>query len=188
VACQTTIDARQVGKPIAAIGIKTISHLGLWRHLMKRIIGLALCALSALAISSTAQARPAAPAANTAPSPLSATATFKATNIAIGVGYSWGHGVLSYKGRTYPFTVKGLSALGIGAASIDGTAEVYKLKSLADFEGVYGAAGVGATVGPIGAGTGGLTNRKGVELRLNTQSEGLELTLAISGVTIEFDK
>jgi hypothetical protein len=33
-----------------------------------------------------------------------------------------------------------------------------------------------------------LTNRKGVELRLNTQSEGLELTLAISGVTIEFDK
>jgi hypothetical protein len=106
----------------------------------------------------------------------------------LGVGYSWGHGVLSYKGRDYPFTVKGLSALGIGASSIDGTAEVFKLKSLADFEGVYGAAGVGATVGPIGAGTGGLTNRKGVELRLNTQSEGLELTLALSGVTIEFDK
>ncbi|HCP64616.1 MAG TPA: DUF1134 domain-containing protein [Hyphomonadaceae bacterium] len=155
---------------------------------MKLVPILALCAISALGINSTAQARPAAPVTSPAPTPLSATATFKATNIAIGVGYSWGHGVLSYKGRTYPFTVKGLSALGIGASTIDGTAEVYKLKSLADFEGVYGAAGVGATVGPIGAGTGGLTNRKGVELRLNTQSEGLELTLAISGVTIEFDK
>jgi hypothetical protein len=155
---------------------------------MKLVPILALCAISAFGITSTAQARRAAPVTTPAPAPLSATATFKATNIAIGVGYSWGHGVLSYKGRTYLFTVKGLSALGIGASTIDGTAEVYKLKSLADFEGVYGAAGVGATVGPIGAGTGGLTNRKGVELRLNTQSEGLELTLAISGVTIEFDK
>lgn len=155
---------------------------------MKRFLGLAFCALSALAITSTAQARPAAPADRNAPSPLSATATFKATSIAFGVGYSWGHGILTYKGRTYPFTVKGLSALGIGAASIDGTAEVYKLNALADFEGVYGAAGVGVTIGPVGAGTGGLTNRKGVELRLNTQSEGLELTVAISGVTIEFEK
>ena len=114
---------------------------------MKRIIGLALCALSALAITSTAQARPAAPAANTAPSPLSATATFKATNIAIGVGYSWGHGVLSYKGRTYPFTVKGLSALGIGASSIDGTAEVYKLKSLVGGEDLVLALGVAFLAG-----------------------------------------
>jgi hypothetical protein len=149
----------------------------------------ALCAVAVIGTFDTASARGSAPDTPTTQTmaPLSATATFKATKIAIGVGYTWGEGVLTYKGRTYPFKVKGLSALGIGASTIDGTAEVFNLKKLEDFSGVYGAASVGATVGPIGAGTGGLTNRKGVEMRLNTQSEGLELSLAVSGVTIELE-
>lgn len=113
-----------------------------------------------------------------------ATATFTATRIAVGVGYSWGHGVLRYKGQSYPFTVRGLSALGIGASTMTGNADVYNLTDVRDIEGVYGAVGAGVAAGTAGAGAGVLGNAKGVELRLTTQEEGLELSLAISGVSI----
>jgi hypothetical protein len=129
----------------------------------------------ALAQSTTAAARP------------DATATFTTTSIAVGVGYSWGTGVLRYRGRNYPFKVGGLSALGLGASSVQGTAEIYNLGQISDFDGLYGAASASATAGTEGVGTGILRNTDGVELRLNTHSEGLQLNLAISGVTIELE-
>lgn len=135
----------------------------------------------------TARAAPAAPATKAALAVPSATATFTTTNIAVGVGYSWGRGVLTYRGVAHPFTVKGLNALGIGASTMNGTAEIFNLRNLNDFAGIYGAAGAVATAGTLGASGGALRNTKGVEMRLNTQSEGLELSLAISGVSITLD-
>lgn len=147
----------------------------------------ALSAFALLTALSPAHARNVARTATSATPTVSATASFTTTNIAVGVGYSWGHGVLTYRGRTYPFTVKGLNALGIGASTMNGTAEIYNMRNLNDFAGIYGAAGAVATAGTMGASAAVLRNTKGVEMRLNTQSEGLELSLAISGVNITLD-
>jgi hypothetical protein len=143
----------------------------------------ALSLVAAFAFTAPAFAATKPPAA-----PVSATATFSGDLIAAGVGYSWGKGVLTYQGKTYPFRAKGVTALGVGAEKITGTAEVYHLKTVADFNGVYGLAGVGGAVGTAGGGTAVLKNRKGVEMRLHAQDKGLEINLAISGVDLTLDK
>lgn len=116
----------------------------------------------------------------------SATATFSAESVAVGVGYTWGHGVLTYKGQTYPFTVKGLSAVGAGAEEMAGTADIYNLKAKEDFAGIYSEAGVGGSVGTAGHGTAILKNHKGVEVRLHAKNKGLAIHLAVSGVAVSF--
>jgi hypothetical protein len=127
-------------------------------------------------------------AAQAPAAPMSATATFSGEMIAVGVGYTWGNGVLTYKGQSYPFKAKGLSALGVGAEEITGIAEVYHLKAITDFNGVYGLAGAGGAIGTVGGGTAVLKNSKGVEIRLHAQDNGLALNLAVSGVTITLAK
>ncbi len=118
----------------------------------------------------------------------SATATFTGESVAVGVGYTWGKGVLTYKGHTYPFTAKGVSVLGAGAEKITGVAEVYHLDSLADFPGAYVAAAVGGSVAKAGGGTAVLTNAKGVVVRLHTKDKGLQLNIAATGLNVSLDK
>lgn len=48
--------------------------------------------------------------------------------------------MLTFKGKSYPFKVYGLSAVGAGAEKIGGTGDIYSLTSLADFLGIYGSA------------------------------------------------
>ena len=139
-------------------------------------------ALAVLAVASPTFAAT-APAA-----PVGATATFTGALIAVGVGYSWGKGVLTYKGQSYPFKAKGVTALGAGAEKITGTAEVYHLKALTDFNGVYGLVGAGGAIGSAGGGTAVLKNNKGVEIRLHAQDKGFEINLAVSGVDITLAK
>jgi hypothetical protein len=116
--------------------------------------------------------------------PVSGSATFKGEMIAVGVGYTWGSGILTYKGKEYLFKARGVSALGAGAEKVSGTAEVYHLNALQDFNGVYGAAGVGGVIGHEGGGTAVLKNDKGVEMRLHAEDKGLEINLALSGVKV----
>ncbi len=127
-------------------------------------------------------------AAKAPPAQVSATATFTGDLIAVGVGYSWGKGVLTFEGHSYPFKAKGVTALGIGAEKITGTAEVYHLKALNDFDGIYGLAGAGGAIGAGGGGTAVLKNNKGVEIRLHAEDKGLEINLAVSGVDIALAK
>lgn len=103
-----------------------------------------------------------------------------------GLGYVWGDGKLTYQGTTRAFQVHGLSAVGVGAETIQGTAEVYHLNRIEDFPGVYVAAGAGGAVGEAGGGTAVLTNRHGVEIRLHTRERGLELNIAASGLGISW--
>ena len=58
-------------------------------------------------------------------------ATVKITgkSIAAGVGYSWGSGVLTYKGKEYPFTVTGISAGDIGSPASNFRATSQTLKA-----------------------------------------------------------
>jgi hypothetical protein len=117
-----------------------------------------------------------------------ATATFTGHTVAVGVGYTWGDGVLTFKGHAYPFKVKGLDAVGAGAEKITATAEIYNLKTAADFNGMYAAAQAGGSVGTKGGGTAVMHNDKGVTIRVHTQDKGLALSVAGSGVAITLAK
>ncbi len=120
----------------------------------------------------------------TTPAVPSATATFTGETVAVGVAFTWGKGVLTFKGKTYPFKVDGLSAIGAGAAKISGSGEVYHLAAVADFPGTYAAAGGDATMGQKGRGSTSLKNNKGVVIEFKARETGLEVNLAAGGVKI----
>jgi hypothetical protein len=45
--------------------------------------------------------------------------TLESKSVALGVGVSWGDGVLEYRGKKYPFTIDGLSVLDLGGPQPD---------------------------------------------------------------------
>ncbi|MGH9895622.1 MAG: DUF1134 domain-containing protein, partial [bacterium] len=69
----------------------------------------------------------------------------------IGSG-NFGDGKLHFKGETYPFKITSLGVGGFGISTIDAHGNVYDLKTLADFPGVYGEARAGVVVGALSAG------------------------------------
>ncbi len=72
-----------------------------------------------------------------------ATVTLTEGSVAAGIGWSWGHGTLHYMGKDYRFKIEGLTVGEVGMTTAKATGNVYDLKSLDDFDGVYGAAGAG---------------------------------------------
>jgi hypothetical protein len=116
-----------------------------------------------------------------------ATLKLSGGSVAAGVGYSWGSGTLTYKGKTYQIEVSGLSAGDVGASKIEATGEVYHLSKLADFDGNYTAATAGATVGG-GASATAMKNQNGVTVNLVSTSQGLKFTLGASGVSMKIKK
>lgn len=100
------------------------------------------------------------------------------------VGAGRGRGVLTYRGRDYPFQVSGLSlGITIGASAMRLTGRVSGLRELKDFSGSYDAVGAG---GALVGGFGGvqLTNRKGVTITLQGVQAGLEFAANRSGIRI----
>jgi hypothetical protein len=103
------------------------------------------------------------------------------------LGVGGGRGVLTFRHRNYPFTMRGLS-LGITAgASINklvGRADY--INELSDFSGIYSVVGGG---GALVGGVGGvqLRNDKGVTLTLQGPKAGFELSANISKIVITLD-
>ncbi len=124
------------------------------------------------------------PAAAPAQSSTDGKVTLESKSIAVGVGVTWGDGVLEYQGKKYPFTVNGLSVVDLGVAKVTATGVVHKLKKPEDFAGNYVAAGAGATIAG-GAAAAALKNQNGVELLLTATTQGAKLTLAAAGVDIK---
>ncbi len=116
-------------------------------------------------------------------------ATLKMTQgqFAIGIGWSWGEGVLTYQGKEYPFKVKGLTVVDIGITKATSTGKVYNLKKLEDFNGNYMS---GSAEGTLGGGAGALSmkNQNGVVIDLVSTTQGVNLKLAVGGVDIELKK
>lgn len=104
-------------------------------------------------------------------------------NIAAGIGYNWGSGTLTYQGKNYPITVKGLSVGDVGASKVDATGEVYNLKFVDDIEGNFSAMTAGATVGVGGSAT-AMRNEHGVTIRLISERQGLQFQFAPTGMEI----
>src|SRR5215813_10478385 len=66
--------------------------------------------------------------------------------IGVGVGYSWGRGIVSYGGNEQAFCIKGLSVGDVGAAHLHADSFLFTLPSLDAFSGKYFAKSAGAAV------------------------------------------
>ncbi len=122
-----------------------------------------------------------------ATTPPDATVTFEAEQLRLIFGGSSGKGVLTFKGKKYPFTIKGVSVGGVGYSKVEGTGTVHFLKKIEDFSGDYNAIGIGAV---LGAGKGGSTfeNGKGVIISTISKASGLALNLGLGEVKVTLDK
>ena len=103
--------------------------------------------------------------------------------VAVGIGYSWGGGTLTYKGKKHKVGVEGLSVGEVGVSRATARGEVFDLKKLEDFAGNYTAAEAGATVGG-GAGATIMKNQHGVTIRMTSTTQGASLKLAGSGIKL----
>lgn len=119
--------------------------------------------------------------------PVSGEVKFISHSADLGVGYTWGKGVLIYAGQQYPFEVSGASAAAIGFSSGDSVGKVYNLQRVEDFEGTYWALSGEAT---IGQGLSGslMENNEGVRIRLDENRTGGRLAASPSRLSIRFIK
>jgi hypothetical protein len=107
--------------------------------------------------------------------------------VALGIGWSWGKGVLTYKGKEYPFKVQGVSVGDVGVVDVEAEGKVYDLKKLEDFSGTYASAAAQATLGQ-GAGATAMKNDKNVVIELFPKTKGANLKLAGEGVKFTLEK
>ncbi len=100
------------------------------------------------------------------------------------VGAGGGSGVLTYRGRDYPFRVSGLSlgvTAGASVSRLKGWAS--GIRQVSDFAGSYSSVGAG---GAFVGGVGGvhLANQKGVRIDLQGPRAGMEFAANLSEVRI----
>jgi hypothetical protein len=107
--------------------------------------------------------------------------------VAVGIGWSWGKGVLTYKGKDYPFKVEGLSVGDVGVTKADAVGKVYNLKKMTDFNGTYTSAAAQGTLGG-GAGVSAMKNQNGVVIELTSTTQGVNVKLAGEGVKFTLEK
>ena len=115
--------------------------------------------------------------------PPDATLQLNQGSVAAGIGFSWGGGTLTYRGKRYPVSVDGLTVGSVGISRASASGSVYHLKKLEDFNGTYTAVGAGATVGGGGS-ISTMQNQNGVRVTLRSTSRGVKFTLGASGVTM----
>jgi hypothetical protein len=123
-----------------------------------------------------------------APKKPSGTVSINETQFALIIGGSTGGGVLTYQGKKYPFKIGGMSlGANVGVSKLAATGEVYDLTNISQFPGTFTKLESSIT---LGGGVGGtvLKNENGVIMRLTSTSEGLQLNLSASGVTVKLDK
>jgi len=104
-------------------------------------------------------------------------------SVAAGLGFSWGGGTLTFRGKRYPVSVDGLSVGSVGISRATASGSVFNLKKLEDFNGTYTAVGAGAAVGG-GASIATMQNQNGVRITLRSRSQGVKFTLGGAGVSL----
>jgi hypothetical protein len=103
------------------------------------------------------------------------------------VGGDIGGGTLNYQGKSYKFKTDGLKLGGFGVNKVKLTGDVYDLKNVADFAGVYGVAEAGVTLGNASKGDFVMKNDKGVVLHLKAAAQGIALDLGVEGLKIRME-
>jgi hypothetical protein len=144
------------------------------------LVSLAACALVSVAAYAGDTDSGAPVASDASPD---GTVSLSGGSVAAGIGYTWGHGQLSYRDGSHPFSINGVSIVDVGATSYSASGSVYNLKELADFAGNYVAAGAGITL--AGGGTAVyLKNEHGVVIKLIATDVGLKFKLSADGVHV----
>jgi hypothetical protein len=112
--------------------------------------------------------------------------TLNLKSVALGVGGSWGDGVLTYQGRNYPFSISGLSLVNVGISSFTGAGKVYDLKNPQALSGNYAA---GQATFAIAGGASAMSMKNGngvtiVVLKNEGQESGTQLSIGPAGMKI----
>lgn len=140
-----------------------------------RVFIIALAAIVAAGFSSAARAD-------------SGTVRISFVKAGIVIGGAVGSGTMTFQGRTYRLTVGGLTyGFTFGGSQTYLRGRVSNISHPSDIEGVYGAAGAGATVirGPQAI---ILTNQKGAILELSGTQTGLMVNLDLSGMALTLSR
>ena len=112
--------------------------------------------------------------------------TLTLRTVALGVGGSSGEGTLNFQGRSYPFSISGMSLADIGISTYTGAGKVYDLRSPGDLTGSYAASqATFAIAGGASAMT--MKNERGVTiviLKNEGQESGTQLSVGPAGMKI----
>jgi hypothetical protein len=103
------------------------------------------------------------------------------------VGVGAGRGILTVRGRHYPFSISGLGVgFTIGASTNQLVGKAMNLRNPNDIAGSYAAIGAG---GALAGGIGGvqLRNERGVILQLHGVKVGVEVSAAVGGVQVAME-
>ena len=125
-------------------------------------------------------------AINLVPAPeVSGTVTLESKSVAVGIGVTWGHGVLTMDdGTVHKFKVNGLSVVDLGISKISATGEIFNLVEAKDLDGTFIGGEAGITV--VGGGSASaMKNGNDVIMQLTSSQKGLRLTVAPGGMKIE---
>lgn len=113
-----------------------------------------------------------------------ATIKLRGNSLALGFGFSWGSGTLTYRGKDYPVEIQGFSLVDIGASQIDAVGRVYNLKKLGDFNGNYVGVDAGLTLAGGGIAA-ALRNQNGVNAVFVSTTRGLEFAFGFTSVIMK---
>jgi hypothetical protein len=119
-----------------------------------------------------------------------ATLRISGGSFALGIGFNWGKGTLTYKGKDYPVKVKGLSVGKVGMTGVEVHGEVFNLKQLGDFDGHYNYGGSGMRGVTLASGHTGtlMTNQSGVIIRMSATQKGVDVNATGGGVDLKIQK
>jgi len=95
-----------------------------------------------------------------------------------------GSGTLEFEGKEHDFKISGLGVGGIGIHTVNAVGVVYNLEKLSDFNGTYGQARMGLTVGKGKSRIGLSNNSNDVYIELKSSNEGVALAGGIDGIKI----
>src|SRR5260370_12738479 len=103
-----------------------------------------------------------------------ATLRLSGGSFALGIGFSWGSGTLTYKGKNYPVKVNGLSVGKVGVTGSSAYGEVFNLKHLQNFNGHYNVGAAGTRGVTLGGGESGtlMSNHARVIVRISSTQQG----------------
>lgn len=100
------------------------------------------------------------------------------------IGMESGRGTLTFRGKTYPLRIGGISAgatIGISKTELVGT--VTGLRNVSDIEGTYTAGSASLAIAG-GRRTARLQNSRGVVMNLRGRQIGFEFSLDLSGMDV----
>ncbi len=119
-----------------------------------------------------------------APRVFSGTIEFSSTQIAFSGSAQSGSGTLEFEGMEHDFKIGGLGVGGIGIHTVNAVGVVYNLEKLSDFNGTYGQARMGLTVGKGKSSISLSNNSNDVYIELKSSNKGVALAGGIDGIKI----